>query len=253
MKVYIYDISNWVRVQFENDKSGLGLRFLWNQVSNIPNDNLAIFVGDGYNCNARRRLIYPAYKMKRPKAADFVYEGIGAFKELLSFAKGNVGFVEVKGYEADDVIADISSKFKEVTIMSTDKDLMAIPNSMNPMCNQNWEKKEFVWTRKVLCGDPSDNIGGVRGFGETTWLHLEEWQKIVLGYFLQNPCEETLSDVEKINLPKRVFTALQNTSFDDIKSLGRVVGFFPVEEKYEISFGKNQPTKAEELLKEWFS
>lgn len=237
MKYIIYDLSNWVRLQFANDTSGFAVRNVWNQIA-TPNADLRLFVGDGFNCNARRRAFYPLYKTKRPPAQDFIYEGIKLIKELLAYAPSTVGFVEVSGYEADDVIADVAAKFPEVTIMSTDKDLTAIPNASNPLTRENWCPKRWVYLYKCLVGDPSDNIAGVKGFGKGAWDKLTERDKEVLWEYFK-----TRKIVGEI--PDKV----ARLSLQEVEDLYKVVTPCKVEEKYEINFGNGRLDLAEEILK----
>lgn len=253
MKTILYDLSNWARVTFEKDQSGSAVRTLWWDVLGTSPDQLKIFVADGNRCNDRRRAFFPEYKMTRARAVDSFYETLGLFKELLAYAPSNVGFIELEGYEADDVIADLSKKFSDVIIMSTDKDLLAIPNATNPMANNKWEDRDLVVAKKICVGDPSDNFKGITGFGEGSWNKLSRAEKLRMKEFVLNPNEATLNRaVECPNLSKRTANVLMDVSREWLSVCRRVVEPIAIDTPYEINFGKNDVNTAEKLMEENF-
>ena len=119
--------------------------------------------------------------MTRKLPQDSFFENLSFFKELLRNAPANVAVAEKQGYEGDDVIYTVCKMFsnspKPITIMSADKDLTAIPNTVLPMANQEFCQKKYVRLYKTLVGDPSDNIKGVKGFGKGSWDKLTEMDK----------------------------------------------------------------------------
>lgn len=96
--------------------------------------------------------------------------------------------INCEGYEADDVIGTLVSKFKndfQILIVSNDKDMwqlidenvsVLIPNSKGTFdkidsleANKRLEfDKKYLIDFKALRGDVSDNIPGVYGIGEVT-------------------------------------------------------------------------------------
>lgn len=100
--------------------------------------------------------------------------------------------VGVPGYEADDVIATISRKaiaYKEVYILTCDKDLLQLVNSKVKVILFNSAKKiqvmdtdgvtecfgvppEEVKYFKALAGDSSDNVAGIKGIGPKTAVKI---------------------------------------------------------------------------------
>jgi len=134
-----------------------------------------------------RHIEYDAYKAKRIKAPDELYEQIPKSQEIL---KGfNINVFEKEGYEADDVIGTIARKFSdklEILILTGDLDTLqlidenirvyALRKGMSDVVIYDREK---VFERyelqpnqmidyKGLRGDPSDNIPGIKGVGEKT-------------------------------------------------------------------------------------
>lgn len=246
-KIYIYDCNNYVRIKSETSLSGSFIRSLIEE-ANRDDNAIKFYVFDGPNANAYRREFYPEYKQTRKPPIDNFFENLRWFEELLQYAKPNVCRIKVNGYEADDIIAELSSWFKEVTVFSTDKDLLQIPNATLPMANDKWEMKNLIFARKVLCGDSSDNIKGVKGFGDTTWKSLTDWQKILSDQWLsRGSVEAKWSFVE--SLPTRAKNALLGTSDEEIEVLKKVVGFRKVDKKdIKLNFGSNDIAEIENQL-----
>jgi len=135
------------------------------------------------------------YKAGRPDAPeDFLPDLINLQEVLAAF---NLPIVTAKGYEADDVIGTLvrraTAEGYRVKILSGDRDLfqlvddakgvsmLYLSSSFGPrasagaieMREQQVEEKLKVKTTQVvdykaLCGDPSDNIPGVKGIGAKT-------------------------------------------------------------------------------------
>ena len=135
-----------------------------------------------------RNEIYSEYKANRSEAPDDLapqFEYIR--KSVLAF---NLPSLELINYEADDLIATYVDKILkeggEVTIVSSDKDLMQLYKKgvriYDPMKNkfineEDVQKKFGVDSSKVidvqsLAGDSSDNVPGVPGIGIKTAAEL---------------------------------------------------------------------------------
>ncbi len=120
--------------------------------------------------------------------------------------------IELKGYEADDLIAAYTklavAQGKKVTIVSSDKDLMQLVGPcvrmLDPMKNKYIGPKEVeekfgvgperVIDVQALAGDSTDNIPGVPGIGVKTAAQLiNEYGSL----------HELLARAEEIKQPKR--------------------------------------------------
>ncbi len=144
----------------------------------------------------RKRDLYPNYKIKRQekdairKAIDEeIQKQIITLKRILKLMA--IEQYSAKGYEADEVIADlvVRSKIEEVVILSEDKDFLQLVNKKisvwQPIRQReihinNFAKhyldltpKEYFYYRQ-LTGDVSDCIEGVPGCGEKTALEILE-------------------------------------------------------------------------------
>ncbi len=132
-----------------------------------------------------RHKMYKDYKGTRKGMDDELATQIPILKEILD--KIGVPRVELKDYEADDLIGTISSnapKDKQVLIISGDKDMLQLVNDNTKVLITKRgvsDLKEFdyktvkeelgvfpdqVVDYKGIRGDSSDNIPGVRGIGD---------------------------------------------------------------------------------------
>ncbi|MCW9033266.1 MAG: DNA polymerase I [Rhodospirillales bacterium] len=135
-----------------------------------------------------RNDLYPEYKAHRPPAPD---ELIPQFPLIRDAVKAfNVASVEMEGFEADDLIATYAKQAAEqgaeVTIVSSDKDLMQLVDERITMfdamknkiigAEQVIEKfgmgPDKVIEIQALAGDSSDNVPGVPGIGVKTAAQL---------------------------------------------------------------------------------
>ena len=137
-----------------------------------------------------RNDIYPEYKAHRPPPPEELIPQFALVREAVKAF--NVASVEMEGYEADDLIAtyarEAAEQGAEVTIVSSDKDLMQLVNDrvalFDAMKNkvigaeQVVEKfgvgPEKVIEVQALAGDASDNVPGVPGIGVKTAAQLLE-------------------------------------------------------------------------------
>ena len=164
----------------------------------IINPARCIVVFDGKGGSLRRRKIYPEYKKgKKPSTRVFRkeifldYEGEMAsmrrqmrrFLEYIKFLP--VTPVSYENVEADDIIAYISTNVlddHDIIICSTDKDFIQLVNNRISVWNPvrkvlytpnsvyrdyNIPAHNFLLYR-VIDGDKSDNIPGVKGIGLKT-------------------------------------------------------------------------------------
>ena len=130
----------------------------------------------------RRAETYAEYKAQREVIPEDLSAQIPYIRRLVD-AHG-LPQVEVPGEEADDVIATLTRRAREagweVTIVSTDKDLMQLIGEGVTLLDTLKDRRygpEEVESRfgvppermldfRALTGDSSDNIPGVRGIGE---------------------------------------------------------------------------------------
>jgi DNA polymerase-1 len=135
-----------------------------------------------------RNQLYADYKAHRPEAPPELAPQFPLIREAVRAF--NVPCIELDGYEADDLIASYAKAAvaggDDVTIVSSDKDLMQLVTDrvlmLDPIKNRRIGAAEVqerfgVGPDKViyvqaLCGDPTDNVPGVRGVGVKTAAEL---------------------------------------------------------------------------------
>ena len=139
-----------------------------------------------------RNDIYPNYKANRSEAPEDLIPQFPVIRKATEAF--NIPYVELMGYEADDLIASYSRAAQKenmkVTIVSSDKDLMQLVSDnvsmLDTMKNKIVQKEEVyekfgVYPEKVidvqsLAGDSVDNIPGVPGIGiKTAALLINEY------------------------------------------------------------------------------
>ncbi len=139
-----------------------------------------------------RNDIYPEYKANRPPPPDDLVPQFPLVREAARAL--NLACVEMEGFEADDLIATYTRMAceagAEVTIVSSDKDLMQLVGDgvimLDAMKNkiigpqQVFEKfgvgPDRVVDIQALAGDSSDNVPGVPGIGvKTAALLINEY------------------------------------------------------------------------------
>ena len=135
-----------------------------------------------------RNQMYAEYKAHRPPMPEeLAAQWQGVFDVTDAF---NITRICVENYEADDVIATLAKQAEaqgwDVTIVSTDKDLMQLVSSKVWMLDTMRHKEygieevkekwgvgpERIQDLLALAGDSADNIPGVPGIGPKTALEL---------------------------------------------------------------------------------
>lgn len=149
----------------------------------------------GFDCPQRsaRSADYPGYKAHRPDPSADLAEQLSAAPGLLRAA--GLCTVVVPAYEADDVLASAAAAARRAgwrsVLATSDRDAFALIDAATSVLrirNGGFGEAVLVTvdTLPDLCGvrpdqyrdfaalrgDPSDNLPGVRGFGETTAARL---------------------------------------------------------------------------------
>lgn len=139
-----------------------------------------------------RNEFYPDYKAHRPPAPEDLVPQFPLIRKAVEAF--NVPVIEREGYEADDLIATYTrlarEKGWEVTIVSSDKDLMQLVDDKTIMLDSMKNRRmgiaevhekfgvgpERVIDVQSLAGDSVDNVPGVPGIGiKTAALLINEY------------------------------------------------------------------------------
>ena len=157
-----------------------------------------------------RNDIFPEYKANRSEAPEDLIPQFPVIRKATSAF--NIPFVELLGYEADDLIASYAEEAQKqnmkVTIVSSDKDLMQLVSDnvsmLDTMKGKVFKREDVlekfgVYPEKVidvqsLAGDSVDNIPGIPGIGiKTAALLINEYDDL----------EGLFKNSEKIKQKKR--------------------------------------------------
>jgi DNA polymerase-1 len=141
-----------------------------------------------YSGKTFRNDLYPLYKAQRPPAPEDLIPQFPLTREATRAF--NIACKEIKGYEADDIIATLAHMARDaggrVTIVSSDKDLMQLVGDgvemLDPMKNKRIDRDgviekfgvgpERVVDVQALAGDSVDNVPGAPGIGLKTAAQL---------------------------------------------------------------------------------
>jgi DNA polymerase I len=189
-----------------------------------------------------RNRIYPQYKANRPPAPDDLVPQFGLVREATR-ALG-LSAIELADVEADDIIATYARIARErgieVTIISSDKDLMQLIGDgvhmfdamkNKPIGPAEVQEKFGVLPDRVLdvlslMGDSSDNVPGVPGIGPKTAAELisqfgtlEELLERA-GEIKQQKRRENLQQfADQARLSKQLITLKYDVELPDISTL----------------------------------
>lgn len=214
-----------------------------------------IWVWDGPGNNTKRRAIYPDYKMQRKPASEDIFAGIGFLRDVLKHS--GVSQVCVPGYEGDDVIATLarylSSKNIPSRIFSNDWDYTQL--TTDPLITLEYPARkpvppQYIRLYKTLVGDPSDNIPGLRLFGEKAWESYEASFRDQVIRAL-----EARSKMELVSLnwqPKHHTQVLADPQ--RLIDFYQITGFLEVPQdliEKHWQWGVYDPLKAEDMFKEF--
>lgn len=195
-----------------------------------------------------RNEFYPEYKAQRPDAPEELIPQFGLIREATRAF--NLPSIEMKGYEADDLIATYAREAREagikVTIVSSDKDLMQLVEPgvelLDPMKNiaigeeqvldKFGVKPDRVVDVQALAGDSVDNVPGVPGIGIKTAAQLiNEYGDL----------ESLLSRAEEIKQPKRRQNLIEHAELARIsRRLVELKRDVPVDDEL-AGFDRNDP------------
>jgi 5'-3' exonuclease len=256
LMINIYDGNNYYRKVLETDRTGLAPRGIMNSLR-LSNE-INIWCWDGENANQRRREWYPEYKRGRKPVDKDIYAGFDLLKQILSHTTAIQ--IEVPGYEADDVIATLARQYahqSEVAIFSNDYDLLQLSHEFPNRVFVGAQPKTSVPNKnirsyKCLVGDPSDNIPGIKGFGEKAWSDLGPEMAEGLLACVMSEHEDNL---DNYRLTKSTKNWLENKdNVELLRKFWNVVTLIniPMEELTEnIVKGDGDYDKAESILKEF--
>lgn len=209
-----------------------------------------IIVWDGYHALAKRREIFPEYKVQRDRSkSSIAYEVMDVARELAD--NMNCIQVRVTGAEADDVIAHMVNKLGRENIPfihTNDIDLsgFGIPTHYTKPV------PDHLKLYKTLVGKSSDNVKGLRLFGPKAWEKMSDLDKGTAKLLLEGKGLKTLGvkEPEPIRLETFEDEKLGQKLMDDVENLRilwKISNFLPVSSE-ELDAGTSQGTLNESKI-----
>ena len=267
--------------------------------SDILKPSRVIIVFDGKNGSGRRQKIYPEYKGTRKvkrrlnRNVDWgtapadeqqsMKQQMGRLIEYLEQLP--LTLVSVDGIEADDTMAYISQqvlKDSDIFLMSTDKDFLQLVDdrvkvwspTKKKLYNKNKVFDEYgvhshnMLTFRILDGDKSDNIGGIKGAGikslKKFFPQFSDIEKFTAKDLLEfaNNSDSKIKLLENIkkgsNLIKRNYLLMQLNNVDipnhtKMKIQGAVNGDVPqlIKYRFQTMFLKDKLSSAIPNFDSW--
>lgn len=196
-----------------------------------------------------RTEIFPKYKANRQETPEDIRTAVPIIKDLLRAM--NIPIVEMRGYEADDIIGTIAKKAEplgfDVMMMTPDKDYGQLLTDKVRIVKPSRSGADIVEvTAKEFCesygikhpmqfkdilalwGDTSDNIPGVPGIGEKTATHLiskyESIENIYknIGDLSKSQQEKLLANREQLDMARVLVEIKTDVAVDlDFQSFQR--------------------------------
>lgn len=232
---------------------------------------------------------YAEYKANREETPEDIKKSIPAIKRIIEAFK--IPVIEIKGFEADDVIGTLSRKAAGkgymVYMMTPDKDFaqLVTENIFMYKPRKGGEKPEIIGVEEVkstfginspeqvidilaLWGDSSDNIPGAPGIGEKTAKKLISDFGSVEGVFnnahlLKGKQQDSIiNNQDRINLAKELVTIDLNVPLEfnendceikppDIKLLKEIFNELEFKTIGERIIGTYSATPAEPITPEY--
>lgn len=253
-RINIIDGNNYFRRRIETDSFGHPVKSCFNEIQAMH--GLVICCWDGKYSKQARQALYPDYKAKRVFAGEDIYASQNLLRELLAFSKAIQ--VTVDGFEADDVIAKLTYKYKDVApifINSNDLDLYQLGQSMAR--DSFPEEPKYIKLYKTMIGDPSDNIPGCKGFGKESWKKLTDEQKQIMESVIASGHLLTPNEImEKVSfLPVKIvnwFGVKEN--MEELRLYYRIIGFIDVPDdliEKNMTQGLNRPDLAYPIMEQY--
>ena len=234
----IYDANNYLRRHFEK---GASVQAIVPQYQSF----VSLWVFDGAGALARRRAIYPDYKVKRDRETPTLngaYDFLKAVKvELLPHCE-NAIVLDMPGWEADDVIAHLVLAYEQVSgitaieLYSNDGDFLQLKASskklkiMDTIKLAEQVRPPLIRLYKTLVGDSSDNIPGLKGFGDKAFAGMSpslisNWVQYLIGV---NDEDLVKALADSLKPAQRAWFLGEGKEL--LRTFWKIVGFLPIDD-----------------------
>ncbi len=248
----IIDGNNRFRAHYEK-QGPQALSNLYNHSVTFNQGDRVIWVWDAPGGKGARKSLYPDYKGAESNIpTDHFFETMNFFKEILRHS--NCLQIEVPEFEADDIIAALArGSQQEIIIDSNDADFLVLVSDRVQTTREPLKGVDAQYVRlyKTLVGDNSDNIGGLKGFGDKGFVDMPNNVKDLLVDHFEGRKTLTGADVQQFCGLKKAQSANWDLMQADLQTFWRIVGFFDVPAELiqkHIIAGVHNPLEAQRLL-----
>jgi len=207
-----------------------------------------------------RHKITETYKANRPPTPDELHQQIEPIKNFFNA----IGLKEISkaGYEADDVLATLATKYKnrfEIVIISGDKDFSQLVEDkitlydLQKKITSNRKKiiekygispKQFI-DYLAICGDSADNIPGVKGIGP------KGAEKLLNTYDSLDCIYENIENISNESIRKKLIEQKEGAYLS--QKLVTIIKDVPIEiaDEEDFIFEKNKLQNGIKILKDF--
>lgn len=230
----VYDANNILRRRFEAGGSVQDLVRLYN-------NETSFWVFDGAGATQRRRDLYPGYKAKRDRETpeqNGAYDFLRTVKDELLPHCQNTIIMQAAGWEADDLIGEVVrdavrlDSWDVIEIHSNDADLFqlcALSDKVKLMEQSKLTKMldpADVRLYKCMVGDSSDNIPGIKGFGEKAWETVKDRDKLFWKRLFEGDDSYLPWMLRQLKPSQQAW--VQAGGLKDLRTYWTIVGLLPV-------------------------
>lgn len=183
-------------------------------------------------------------------------DNINMIEDILK--SNNYNVYKIDGMEADDIIASLIDKYSEQfdfnIVCTPDTDLLALikpgvginrykvkrgyqkigMSNFEEYCSEEFKcniKYNNIMLYKVLCGDKSDNIKGIKGFGAKAFdkftKHIEgrvDWKYLNNAEYINQVLKENKEYIGGEEAIEQALNCLKNVKFVSLEEIGKIRG-----------------------------
>lgn len=259
MSMQIFDGMAVLRRRFETDYLGRGPRTVVTEMLNLSAGEVAVWCFEGTGSIKSRREIFPGYKDRPSGLTDGLAALINLTRDALRHTRAIQ--VAVPGREADDVIAHLCDTYgstTDVRVHTVDRDLLALQRDrvkvdVKPLkividkekpALDVYVQPEHIRLYKALCGDPSDRVPGMPGFGPLMFARCNP-------AFLANAMQSLIDGYPKPALfehagvkPGMAQRICNPEQAEQLRAFWVIVGFLPMPDDWHRHLAAGTPDGA---------
>lgn len=263
--IHIYDGMAVLRRRFDDHLPGpfgRGPRSVFNEMLAIKPGDVAIWCFEGRGAKQARQKFFPGYKDRPSQMTDGLHALVNLTRDALKHTKALQ--VAVPQREADDVIGHLCGIYgigdgDNITVHTVDRDLLQLAgpkvriNGVTPLkiiVDKDDVKKDVVLTPgeirlyKALCGDPSDRIPGMPGFGPKAFAACNRaWLNSAMQQLIAGHPKPALFEHAGVK-PAMAQRMCNPEQAEQLRVFWKIVGFLPLPDDWQSNILTGKPDQA---------